>query len=67
MISKIDIYRTAKITIDKCEGHYDPKEYATFRSAQLHQEGDIEGSALWLEIANAIGELLEKEFKGKLN
>lgn len=67
MISEKDIYRSAKAVIDKCEGHHDAKEYALFRVRKLYDDGDVEGAAVWQNIANAIDEINNMTGKGKPN
>jgi len=66
-VSERDLPGSAKAVIEKCEGYYDPKEYALFR-ARAHQENDeIEGAILWQRIAETIDEINKHTGKGKPN
>jgi hypothetical protein len=51
----IDIYRAAKLVIDR-HGE-DASLYAAARSAVLAGEGNVEGAAVWRQITAAVEEL----------
>ena len=55
MTDAIDIYRAAKLVIDR-HGE-DAALYATARTAILAGEGDDEGAAIWRQITTAVEEL----------
>ena len=55
MTDAIDIYRAAKLVIDR-HGE-EASLYAAARSAVLAGEGDAEGAAVWRQITAAIEEL----------
>ena len=55
MIPELDIYRAAKLVIDR-DGE-DAQLYAAARMVVLAGEGDEEGAAIWRQIAAAVEEL----------
>jgi hypothetical protein len=55
MTDVIDIYRAAKLVIDR-HGN-DAALYAAARTAVLAGEGDDEGAAIWRQITAAVEEL----------
>jgi len=55
MTDVIDIYRAAKLVIDR-HGN-DAALYAAARTAVLAGEGDNEGAAIWRQITAAVEEL----------
>ena len=55
MTDAIDIFRAAKLVIDR-HGE-DAALYAAARTAVLGGEGDEEGAAIWRQIAAAVEEL----------
>ncbi len=56
MISDLDIYRTAKLLVDK-HGAAAPI-HAAMQADELLYEGDLDGTAVWRRIVSAINELL---------
>ena len=52
MIPELDIYRAAKLVIDR-DGE-DAQLYAAARTVVLAGEGDEEGAAIWRQIAAAV-------------
>ncbi len=56
MISDLDVYRTAKLFVDK-HGAEAPIHAAMKADAML-EKGDIDGQAAWLRILRAVKELL---------
>ncbi len=59
MISDLDIYRTAKLLVDK-HGAEAPIHAAMKADAML-DKGDMDGKAVWLRVVKAIEELLATE------
>ena len=59
MTSDLDIYRAANELI-KQHGDKAPI-HAAMRADEMLEAGAMEGKAVWLRIAKAIGELLAKE------
>ena len=55
MSDQFDIYQAAKILIDQHGAGADA--VALKRGEQLFDEGELEGAAIWRQIANAIEEL----------
>jgi hypothetical protein len=55
MTDLIDIYRAARVVIDR-DGE-DAQLYAAARTVVLAGEGDEEGAAIWRQIAAAVEEL----------
>ena len=55
MTDAIDIYRAAKLVIDR-HGE-EATLYAAARTAVLAGEGDVEGAAVWRQIMAAVEEL----------
>ena len=55
MISEIDIWRTAKLMIDR-HGDDAPIQ-AAMRADELMAAGDLDGRAIWFRIVRAIEEL----------
>ena len=55
MIDDPDIYRAAKLLVDKRGG--DAAVRAALRADVLLDEGDVDGAALWRRIVAAIDEL----------
>ena len=55
MTDLIDIYRAAKLVIDR-DGE-DAQLYAAARTVVLAGEGDEEGAAIWRQITAAVEEL----------
>jgi hypothetical protein len=55
LIPELDIYRAAKLLIDR-DGE-DAQLYAAARMVVLAGEGDQEGAAVWRQIAAAVEEL----------
>jgi hypothetical protein len=51
----IDIYRAAKLVIDRHGKEASP--YAAARAAVLSGEGDADGAAIWRQITAAVEEL----------
>ena len=59
MTSDIDIYRAAKLLVDR---HGDEAPiHAAMRADELLKAGDVDGYAIWKQILKAIDELLAKE------
>jgi hypothetical protein len=55
MTDAVDIYRAAKLVIDR---HGDDAAlYAAARTAVLAGEGDVEGAEVWRQITAAVDEL----------
>lgn len=65
MISPIDIYRTAKVLIDK-HGE-DAEIFARVRADELLIERDLDGQRTWMRIMEAISELQGTEVTGTVN
>lgn len=59
MIPDIDIWRTAKLLIDKHGA--DASIYAAMRADKLFADGELDGRAVWLRIIWAIDEIQTKE------
>ncbi len=55
MIDDIDIYRAAKLLIDK-HGENAGNE-ASMRADAMLEQGDLDGKAVWLRILEAVKEL----------
>lgn len=55
MVSEIDIYRTAKVLIDKYG--VDAEIFARVRADELLIEGDLDGQRVWMRIIEAVEEL----------
>ncbi len=56
MIPDLDVYRTAKLLVDK---HGDEAPiHAAMQAAELLDKGDLDGTAVWRRIVSAINELL---------
>ena len=63
MTDAVDIYRAAKLVIDR---HGDDASlYAAARTAVLAGEGDVEGAAVWRQIIAAVEELQRKRRPGE--
>ena len=59
MTSNLDIYRTAKLLIDR---HGDDAVIeAAMRADKMLEAGDVEGQTVWKRVLAAIDELLSKE------
>ncbi len=58
MTSDLDIYRTAKLFVDK-HGAEAPIHAAMQADAML-ERGDMDGKAVWLRVVKAVEELLRK-------
>ncbi len=56
MTSDLDIYRTAKLFVDK-HGAEAPI-HAAMQADELLDKGDLDGTAVWRRIVSAINELL---------
>ena len=56
MISDLDVYRTAKLLMDK-HGDEAPIHVAMRADAML-DKGDLDGAAVWRRIVSAVNELL---------
>jgi hypothetical protein len=63
MISDLDIYHAAKLLID--EHGKDAALNAAERADPLHEEGDMEGAAVWRAIVKAIEGLQRKRGQGE--
>ena len=63
MTDIIDIYRAAKLVIDR-HGE-EASLYAAARTAVLAGEGDEEGAAVWRQIATAVEELQRERRAGE--
>jgi hypothetical protein len=63
MTDIIDIYRAAKLVIDR-HGE-DAPLYAAARTAVLGGEGDEEGAAVWRQITAAVEELQRERRPGE--
>jgi hypothetical protein len=63
MTDLIDIYRAAKVVIDR-DGE-DAQLYAAARTVVHAGEGDEEGAAIWRQIATAIEELQRERRDGE--
>ena len=59
MTSDLDIYRAAKLLVDR-HGDEAPS-HAAMRADELLKDGDVDGYAIWKQILKAIDELLAKE------
>ncbi len=59
MVDDLDIYRTAKLLVDK-HGAEAPIHAAMKADAML-DKGDMDGRAVWLRVIKAIEELLATE------
>ena len=63
MTDAVDIYRAAKLVIDR---HGDDASlYAAARTAVLAGEGDVEGAAVWRQITAAVEELQRERRPGE--
>ena len=62
MTSNLDIYRSAKLLIDR-QGDEAPI-HAAMRADAMLEKGDMEGWAVWLRIVKAVGVLLDAEPPG---
>ena len=59
MTSDLEIYRSAKLLIDR---HGDDAPiHAAMRGDELLEAGDMDGQAVWKRVLAAIDELLSKE------
>lgn len=65
MIDDLDIYRAAKLLVDR-HGD-DARRHAEERAAELLSAGDQTGHAVWLRIASAVDDLTATEPDGPLN
>jgi hypothetical protein len=63
MTDAIDIYRAAKLVIDR-DGE-EAALYAAARTAVLAGEGDLEGAAVWRQITAAVEELQRERRPGE--
>jgi hypothetical protein len=63
LIPELDIYRAAKLVIDR-DGE-DAQLYAAARTVVLAGEGDAKGAALWRQIAAAVEELQRERRPGE--
>ena len=63
MTDALDIYRAAKLVIDR-HGE-EATLYAAARTAVLAGEGDVEGAAVWRQIAAAVEELQRERRPGE--
>ena len=63
MTDAIDIYRAAKLVIDRHGG--EAALNAAARTAVLAGEGDVEGAAVWRQIAAAVEELQRERRPGE--
>ncbi len=61
MVSEKDILRTAQATIHKCGKKYVPLDYVLNQAERLFGNGDAEGAATWMHVANAIGVILSSK------
>ncbi len=62
MISDLDIYRTAKLLVDK---HGDEAPiHAAMKADAMLDKGDMDGKAVWLRVVKAAAELLDMEPRG---
>ncbi len=57
MITDLDIYRTAKLLVDK-HGAEAPIHAAT-QADDMLDKGDMDGRAVWLRVVRAVEELLD--------
>ena len=64
-IDDIDIYRSAKMLIDRHGG--DAVTEASKRADRLSDAGDLDGAAVWRRIVAAIGELQKTEPSGAVH
>jgi hypothetical protein len=58
MISDLDIYRTAKVLVDRYSDR--ASLYAASCADELLDQGDMEGRTLWIRIHEAVLELLKE-------
>ena len=63
MTDPIDIYRAAKVVIDR-DGE-DAQLYASARTVSHAGEGDYEGAPIWRQIAAAVEEVAASEAAGR--
>ena len=63
MTDAIDIYRAAKLVIDRHGG--EAALYAAARTVVLAGEGDVEGAAVWRQITAAVEELQRERRPGE--
>ncbi len=62
MTSDLDVYRTAKLLVDK-HGHEAPIHAAMNADAMLERD-DMDGRAVWLRVVRAAEELLDTKPRG---
>lgn len=65
MIDDIDIYRAAKLLVDRHGA--EAREHASSRITSMEGSGDDVGAAAWRQIAAAIEVLLTDTHEGPLN
>jgi len=59
LTSDIDIYRSAKLLIDRHGA--DAVIHAAMQADEMLEDGDLDGQAVWMRILTAIDELLSRE------
>ncbi len=62
MFSDLDVWRTAKLLVDK-HGAEAPIHAAMKADAML-ERGDMDGRAVWLRVVRAVKELLDTKPRG---
>ena len=65
MLDDIDIFRSAKLLIDR-HGEDAPIQ-AAMRADALMDQGDMDGRAVWLRIKSAVEEMLRTETGGAVH
>ena len=63
MTDTLDIYRAAKLVVDR-HGE-DAPLYAAAGTAGLAGAGDVEGAAIWRQITTAVEELQQERLPGE--
>ncbi len=62
MFSDLDVYRTAKLLVDK---HGDEAPiHAAMKADAMLERGDMDGRAVWLRVVRAVKELLDTKPRG---
>lgn len=59
MTSNLDIYRCAKLLVDRYGDQ--ATLHAAHRAEALNEKGDIQGAAVWVQIRSAAIELMRSE------
>ena len=57
MISDLDVYRTAKLFVDKYGA--EAPIHAAMKADAMLDKGDMDGRAVWLRVVRAVEELLD--------